>query len=133
MNGFGDRPKYWNADLSPSETNSRDSWKDLGTTMNAISFGFVATAILISMFLIMAIFEYLLRPRLSHDDQEMQQQTQARLRILGKFSTVKDVATPRPSDFSVVMPGQQYPTYLAQPAPLPCQREGMHWPSHSSS
>lgn len=30
--------------------------------MNAISFGFVATAILISMFLIMAIFEHLFRP-----------------------------------------------------------------------
>jgi hypothetical protein len=37
-------------------------WKSLGTSMNAISFGFVATAILISMFLIMAIFEHLFKP-----------------------------------------------------------------------
>lgn len=40
-------------------------WKNLGSSMNAISFGFVATAILISMFLIMAIFEHLFRPNQS--------------------------------------------------------------------
>lgn len=38
------------------------------------------------------------------------------------------------SHVSVVMvPGEQYPTYIAQPAPLPlpCQREGVYnWPSH---
>ncbi|URD87911.1 SnRK1-interacting protein 1 [Musa troglodytarum] len=34
------------------------------------------------------------------------------------------------SDLSVLMPGQDYPTFIAQPAPLPCQREGIHWPSH---
>jgi hypothetical protein len=37
------------------------------------------------------------------------------------------------ADLSVLMPGQRYPTYLAQPAPLPppCSREGVHyWPPH---
>uniref|UniRef100_A0A0D9YI65 Uncharacterized protein n=1 Tax=Oryza glumipatula TaxID=40148 RepID=A0A0D9YI65_9ORYZ len=37
------------------------------------------------------------------------------------------------ADLSVLMPGQRYPTYLAQPAPLPpapCPREGVHWPPH---
>jgi hypothetical protein len=36
------------------------------------------------------------------------------------------------ADLSVLMPGQRYPTYLAQPAPLPpsCLREGVHWPPH---
>jgi len=33
-------------------------------------------------------------------------------------------------DLSVLMPGQQYPTYIAQPAPLPCPRERAYWPSH---
>lgn len=89
MNGFDDRPKSWNADLSPSKTSNQG---DLGTTMNAISFGFVATAILISMFLIMAIFEYLLRPKPSNTDQEMQQQTTAQLRSPGKLSNLKDVS-----------------------------------------
>lgn len=31
-----------------------------------------------------------------------------------------------------MMPGQNYPTYIiAQPTPLPCQSEGIHWPSHN--
>lgn len=44
------------------DVNKEGPWKSLGSSMNAISFGFVATAILISMFLIMAIFEHLFRP-----------------------------------------------------------------------
>lgn len=50
---------------SPSQTGfarQEAPWKSLGTSMSAISFGFVATAVLISMFLIMAIFEHLFRP-----------------------------------------------------------------------
>lgn len=35
------------------------------STVNALSFGFVATAVLILMFLVMAIFERFLRPRSS--------------------------------------------------------------------
>lgn len=44
---------------------------------------------------------------------------------------ILQVSTSYAPDFSVLMPGQQYPTYLAQPAPLPsCSREGICWPSH---
>lgn len=43
------------------------------------------------------------------------------------------VSTSYASDFSVVMPGQQYPTYIAQPAPLPCSREAIYWPPHDHS
>lgn len=42
-----------------------DQWRSFDNSVNAVSFGFVATAILISMFLVMAIFERLLRPRSS--------------------------------------------------------------------
>ena len=38
-----------------------DHWRHFDKSVNAISFGFVATAILISMFLVMAIFERFLR------------------------------------------------------------------------
>lgn len=38
-------------------------WSRFDDSVNAVSFGFVATAILISMFLVMAIFERFLRPR----------------------------------------------------------------------
>lgn len=69
MNEFGtERSRPWNiytsSDPSPSQAvvDRETPWKSFGASMNAISFGFVATAILISMFLIMAIFEHLFRP-----------------------------------------------------------------------
>lgn len=40
-----------------------DHWRSFDNSVNAVSFGFVATAILISMFLVMAIFERFLRRR----------------------------------------------------------------------
>jgi len=42
-----------------------DHWKQFDDSVNAVSFGFVATAILISMFLLLAIFERFLRQRSS--------------------------------------------------------------------
>jgi hypothetical protein len=73
MSTFGTvRSNQWNiytsSDPSPSQTeaNQDGPWKNFGTSMNAISFGFVATAILVSMFLIMAIFEHLFRPSESY-------------------------------------------------------------------
>ncbi|RXH92240.1 hypothetical protein DVH24_033136 [Malus domestica] len=72
MNKTGsERPKPWNGyttstDPSPSQAGGIDrqvQWQSYGTSsMSAISYGFVATAILVSMFLIMAIFEHLFRP-----------------------------------------------------------------------
>lgn len=72
MNEFGnERSRPWNIYTSsdpmpsPSQTvvvDKETPWKSSGASMDAISFGFVATAILISMFLIMAIFEHLFRP-----------------------------------------------------------------------
>ncbi|KAK1276699.1 hypothetical protein QJS04_geneDACA009981 [Acorus gramineus] len=140
----GDRPKSWNiytgaGSNGPSSTPAaRDPpWKELGSSMNAISFGFVATAILISMFVIMAIFEHLLRPR-SHFESSSSASTgaigpaidQVQLHSSGKLWSSHNVAASYPSDFSVLMPGEQHPTYIAQPAPLPCPREGALWPSH---
>ncbi|URE49330.1 hypothetical protein MUK42_14306, partial [Musa troglodytarum] len=67
MNGFGDRPKMWSDNTTPSGANDKEAaFKDLSSSMNALSFGFIATAILVSMFLVMAIFEHLLRSRASH-------------------------------------------------------------------
>ncbi|XP_020085827.1 uncharacterized protein LOC109708478 isoform X2 [Ananas comosus] len=43
-------------------TAGEERWRQLDSSVNAVSLGFVATAILISMFLLMAIFErFLLR------------------------------------------------------------------------
>ncbi|KAI3861203.1 hypothetical protein MKX03_021522 [Papaver bracteatum] len=74
--------------------------------VNAISFGFVATAILIVMFLAMAFFEHLLRQR-----------------IPSLFIVWNSYPN---TDVSVLMPGNNCATFIAQPAPLPCRREGIH-------
>ncbi|KDP42445.1 hypothetical protein JCGZ_00242 [Jatropha curcas] len=138
MNDFGsERSKAWNiytsSDPTPSETAVIDKeapWKSFGTSMNAIAFGFVATAILISMFLIMAIFEHLFRPNPSFSSPQEVTNRSLESGLVDKLGNPQTVATSYASDFSVVMPGQQYPTYIAQPAPLPCQREGIYWPAH---
>ncbi|KAF8411981.1 hypothetical protein HHK36_004540 [Tetracentron sinense] len=144
MNEIGsERPKPWNiyasSDPSPSQTGAdREApWKNFGTSMNAISFGFVATAILISMFLIMAIFEHLFRPSPSFSSpQDMAEGSlesgpmRDRVRILEKLGNPQTVSTSYSTDISVLMPGQQCPTFIAQPAPLPCSREGISWPFH---
>lgn len=67
MNRFNtERSTPWNIySSSGSQINSEGTQKNVGTSMNAISIGFVATAILISMFLIMAVFEHLFKPNAS--------------------------------------------------------------------
>ncbi|XP_066368498.1 uncharacterized protein [Miscanthus floridulus] len=126
---------------------------DAATNASAISFGFAATAVLVSMFLLMAIFEHLIKPALasssssrgsrSHDDDDGEGRGRrlglppARLRERDaspdKLSYSPKVEEPVAAvvDLTVLMPGQRYPTFLAQPAPLaPCPREGVLWPCH---
>lgn len=72
-----------------------ERWRHFDNSVNAVSFGFVATAILISMFLVMAIFERFLRPRsplLSSNDGRMRRpsssadlEAQRRRGIAGKL------------------------------------------------
>ena len=62
---------------APLNVQREDHWRHFDNSVNAVSFGFVATAILISMFLVMAIFERFLRPNSSpggrnHGDLESQ-------------------------------------------------------------
>ncbi|WVZ67954.1 hypothetical protein U9M48_016966 [Paspalum notatum var. saurae] len=115
--------------------------RDFGTSMDAISFGFAATAILISLFLLMAIFEHLIKPRAFPPDspggsggrRPHAVRRRHHARSPGKLRSPPMVeAVLQAADLSVLMPGQRYPTYLAQPAPLPpsCPREGVHWPPH---
>ncbi|GMN26820.1 hypothetical protein TIFTF001_001437 [Ficus carica] len=136
---------YTSSDPTPAQTvtggaagggvDSEAPWKSFGTSMNAISFGFVATAILISMFLIMAIFEHLFKPSPSFSSPEDIANASLESGTFQKLGNPQSVATTYATDFSVVMPGQQYPSYIAQPAPFPCPRprEGIFWPSHEHS
>ncbi|CAN6337540.1 unnamed protein product [Urochloa humidicola] len=131
---------------------------DASTNASAISFGFAATAVLVSMFLLMAIFEHLIKPGLassssssSSSPRSDEDSGEGRRRIgqhssrhhhhhhgdaspdkLGHFPKVDgEDAVAGAADLTVLMPGHRYPTFLAQPAPLaPCPREGVRWPPH---
>ncbi|XP_074559037.1 uncharacterized protein LOC141814974 [Curcuma longa] len=136
MNGFGESSKPWGGDSSaPSEpAYSKDgSWKDLGTSMSAISFGLAATAILIAMFLVMAIFEHVIKPRASF--LRPRRSSAQASREVGQphghtvaVEKLQNSQTVLAVDFPVLMPGQAFPTFIAQPSPLPCPREGIQWP-----
>lgn len=131
-----ERSKRWNmytdSPHSPPQTggDGEGPWKNFGTSMNAISFGFVATAVLISMFLIMAIFEHLFRPNASFPLPEHDTGPEDSRPMHKLVNPQPHVQAAYASDFSVLMPGQEYPTYIAHSAPLPCSREGVHWPPH---
>lgn len=51
--------------VAPFNAERPEHWKHFDDSVDAVSFGFVATAILISMFLLLAIFERFLRQRSS--------------------------------------------------------------------
>lgn len=52
----------WPPAGAPTNLQREEHWRHFDNSVNAVSFGFVATAILISMFLVMAILERFLRP-----------------------------------------------------------------------
>ncbi|CAK8530496.1 unnamed protein product [Lathyrus sativus] len=100
------------------------------SSVNAVSFGFVATAILISMFLLMAIFERFLAPSsqaLFPNRRRSRRAVESPMRKLSHPSPKMSIFT---SWVSVLMPGDEIPTFIAHPAPVPCRPERISWPSH---
>lgn len=64
--------------VAPPDVEREDyHWSSFDDSVNAVSFGFVATAILISMFLLMAIFEKFLRARSSAASTSNHSRTQS--------------------------------------------------------
>lgn len=103
------------------------------SSVNAVSFGFVATAILISMFLVMAIFERFLRPTspdFSPSGRRRNGDLEAQWEFNGKLGYPSPKMSVYASGVSVLMPGDDIPTYIAHPAPVPCPPERMFWPPH---
>ncbi|XP_058082761.1 uncharacterized protein LOC131230770 [Magnolia sinica] len=113
-----------------------ERWRHFDNSVNAVSFGFVATAILISMFLVMAIFERFLRPR-STDGRGGGRNAAGDLERGTGVSSKVGVRSPNMSIYakgvSVLMPGQDVPTFIAHPAPPPCPPERISWPHHQQS
>ncbi|WVZ66372.1 hypothetical protein U9M48_015603 [Paspalum notatum var. saurae] len=159
-------------------------WRQIDSGVSAVSFGFVATAILVSMFLAMAIFEHFLRPPAAHaagpgpghappagffrrlrlhlrrggaapgaaleaprkpESHAPREKGEHGLCRCGFEREVWLTAANRqgpspvcshtkipvyPKGVSVLMPGQDMPTFIAHPAPVPCPPERIQWPSH---
>ncbi|XP_002278171.1 uncharacterized protein LOC100253450 [Vitis vinifera] len=110
-----------------------EHWKHFDNSVNAVSFGFVATAILISMFLVMAIFERFLRPRSSPSGSRTHGDPEAPMMFDGKLRYPSPKMTVYARGVSVLMPGEQIPTYIAHPAPAPCPPERIARPLHQHS
>ncbi|CAA3026266.1 uncharacterized protein LOC111368555 [Olea europaea subsp. europaea] len=110
-----------------------DHWTHFDNSVNAVSFGFVATAILICMFLVMAIFEKFLRATSPDADSRSRLDIESQNHINGfnaKFGHPSSKILVNAREVSVVMPGDNIPTFIAQPAPVPCPHERNPWPSH---
>ncbi|KAL3848884.1 hypothetical protein ACJIZ3_010766 [Penstemon smallii] len=104
-----------------------DQWRSLDNSVSAVSFGFVATAILISMFLVMAIFERLLRP--SPPPTAATGGSNPGEVETGKLDYPSPKMTIYSNGVSVLMPGEKIPTYIAHPAPAPCPPECVSRPT----
>ncbi|KAL1562695.1 hypothetical protein AAHA92_05248 [Salvia divinorum] len=110
MSGEGEGWGGWPAP-PPLYLTRDDHWTHFDDSVNAVSFGFVATAILISMFLVMAIFEKFLRttspdlslPAARHPDHLI-------------AAKPRYYPSPKAMEVYVVMPGENVPTFIAHPA-----------------
>ncbi|KAK4795661.1 hypothetical protein SAY86_027987 [Trapa natans] len=111
------------------------SWgsRSFDNSVNAVSFGFVATAILISMFLVMAIFERFLRPNSSLPPApSVRRARQPQVEPPGKPWCPSPKMSVYANGVSVLMPGDEIPTFIACPAPIPCPPDRPWWPRHHS-
>ncbi|KAG6573242.1 hypothetical protein SDJN03_27129, partial [Cucurbita argyrosperma subsp. sororia] len=134
---MGEESYGWSPTGAPLDVQRQDHWRHFDNSVDAVSFGFVATAILVSMFLLMAIFERFLRPtpsafshdggRRSHLDPEAQMGFAAKLGHPSPKMTVYSYGV------SVLMPGDHIPTYIARPAPVPCPPERIPWPQQQQN
>ncbi|XP_022147923.1 uncharacterized protein LOC111016735 [Momordica charantia] len=116
--------------VSPLNPEREEYWTRFDDSVNAVSFGFVATAILISMFLVMAIFERFLRPRSPPAIGRPPSDLEAQMVFDGKPRYPSPKMTVYARGVSVLMPGEEVPTYIAHPAPAPCPREPILKPVH---
>ncbi|XP_050379943.1 uncharacterized protein LOC126797346 [Argentina anserina] len=104
---------------------------NFNNSVNAVYMGFVATAILISMFIIMAIFERFFRRSRPTSQPSDTARTQFSYDNNPKLDHNSSKITNYAREVSVVMPGENTPTFIAHPAPPPCPREHVTWPLHS--
>ncbi|KAI3804078.1 hypothetical protein L1987_32248 [Smallanthus sonchifolius] len=91
-------------------------WRNFDNSVSAVSFGLVATAILISMFLLMALFERFLRPPSSATPTGARSRGDLESQI-GKLEYPSTKINIYAREVSVLMPGDETPTFIANPVP----------------
>ncbi|KAG4977376.1 hypothetical protein JHK86_036850 [Glycine max] len=130
----GEQTNGWPPIGAPLNVHRDEHWTNFDSSVNAVSFGFVATAILISMFLVMAIFERYLRPTSpplspsATTRRRIPSDVEAQIGFSGKLAHASPKMSVYASGVSVLMPGDEIPTFIAHPAP--CYPERISWPSH---
>ncbi|CAH8365937.1 unnamed protein product [Eruca vesicaria subsp. sativa] len=111
----------------------------LEDSVNAVSFGFVATAILISMFLVMAIFEKLVRTTTNQDSSSgrILSGMDSRVGFSGASASKLGYQSPKMTVYtngvSVLMPGDDIPTFIAHPVPMPRPPQHISQSQHQHS
>ncbi|KAI3499230.1 hypothetical protein L2E82_15645 [Cichorium intybus] len=96
-----------------------EHWRNFDNSVSAVSFGLVATAILISMFLAMALFERFLRPPSSASATGARNRGDLESQMVahGKLEFPSPKANIYAREVSVLMPGEETPTFIANPVP----------------
>ncbi|KAK6917492.1 hypothetical protein RJ641_018243 [Dillenia turbinata] len=135
---MGGGENSWGPTVAPPPLNVQreEHWRHFDNSVNAVSFGFVATAILISMFLVMAIFERFLRstsPNLSPSIAHSRNDIESQEGVHGKLAYAAPNMSVYARGVSVLMPGEVTPTFIAHPAPMPCPQGQILWPLHQPS
>ncbi|KAI4368177.1 hypothetical protein MLD38_016764 [Melastoma candidum] len=114
--------RAWPPAATPPQARGRQPRQshNYDSSANALSFGFLATAILVSMFLVVAVFERFLRPA---DPPGVEPR---------EVESGKPRCFPSPkmkvydSGVSVLMPGDEVPSFIARPAPIQPPHEHRH-------
>ncbi|XAR59130.1 hypothetical protein NMG60_11014789 [Bertholletia excelsa] len=132
--GGGGNQFSWPPTGAPLDTQRDDHWSHFDSSVNAVSFGFVATAILICMFLVMAIFERFLTPNSPDSSPDSRRRyardIESQMGFAGKLLIPSPKLSVTAREVSVLMPGEKVPTFIAHPVPLPCPPEPIIWPTH---
>ncbi|XP_028761622.1 uncharacterized protein LOC114720170 [Neltuma alba] len=110
--------------VAPLNSQGEEHWGHFDNSVSAVSFGFVATAILVSLFLLLAIFERFLR-QTSAAESAAPVPTDLEDQML--FHTKLLLPSPKISKDErgvfVLMPGERIPRFIAHPAAAPCPPE----------
>ncbi|CAH2047858.1 unnamed protein product [Thlaspi arvense] len=138
MSSLNQNHHQWPPVGAPTNLRREEPWRSqLDDSVNAVSFGFVATAILISMFLVMAIFERLIRTTTTNSNSSpgrVLSGLDSRVGFNGSSLSKLGYESPKIGVYSkgvsVLMPGDNIPTFIAHPVPAPSDSNTQ---SHSSN